>query len=203
MPKLDSKRIFDIILASLLAILLLPILFILLISLMVLEGRPLFFVSERMKSREESFNLWKLRTMRPETSDQGVSGGNKDERIFPMGRLLRRVRLDEIPQLWNILKGDMSFVGPRPPLRQYVDRFPDTYDRVLSVKPGLTGLATLVFHKREAVLLSLCETSEQTDAVYSRICIPRKARLDLIYQRHQSLCFDVYLLSRTIRAIFT
>ncbi len=202
MLKLDAKRLFDIALAALLAVFLLPVLVVLLTALGFIEGRPYFFVSERMKSKDEAFMLWKLRTMRHEKSDQGVSGGDKEDRIFPLGRFLRRTRLDEIPQLWNILKGDMSFVGPRPPLRQYVERFPEIYDQVLAVRPGLTGLATLVFHKREALLLSRCETPEQTDMVYSRVCVPRKAKLDLMYQKHQSLCFDICLLWRTVSVIF-
>lgn len=202
MLKLDAKRLFDIALAALLAVFLLPVLVVLLTALGFIEGRPYFFVSERMKSKDEAFMLWKLRTMRQEKSDQGVSGGDKEDRIFPLGRFLRRTRLDEIPQLWNILKGDMSFVGPRPPLRQYVERFPEIYDQVLAVRPGLTGLATLVFHKREALLLSRCETPEQTDMVYSRVCVPRKAKLDLMYQKHQSLCFDICLLWRTVSVIF-
>ena len=202
MGEMDAKRLFDIALAAMLTVFLFPVLLVLLAALGLIEGRPLFFVSERMKSKNEAFMLWKLRTMRQEISDQGVSGGDKEDRISPLGRVLRRTRLDEIPQLWNILKGDMSFVGPRPPLRQYVEKFPEIYDQVLAVRPGLTGLATLVFHRREALLLSRCETPEQTDAVYSRVCVPRKARLDLIYQKHRNLCLDVYLLGRTVSAIF-
>ena len=98
------------------------------------------------------------------------------------GRFLRRSRLDEVPQLWNVLKGDMSFVGPRPPLRLYVERFPELYAKVLQSRPGVTGLATLVFHRHEEKLLAACRSAAETDAVYARRCVPRKARIDLIYQ---------------------
>ncbi len=112
--------------------------------------------------------------------------------------MLRRTRLDELPQLWNILRGDMSFVGPRPPLRMYVERFPGLYAQVLRSRPGVTGLATLVFHRREAELLRGCRSAEETDTVYVRRCVPVKARLDLIYQRRRNVCFDLAILGRTI-----
>lgn len=196
------KRIFDLFFASLLVIILGPILIGLLIWLYVKEGRPLFYVAERMKAPHEPFNLWKLRTMTLVDQDQGVSGGNKTQRITPTGAWLRAKRLDEFPQLWNILRGDLSFVGPRPPLREYVERFPDIYSEVLKSRPGVTGLATIRFHKHEDRLLSRCDTPEQTDDVYSRICVPRKARLDLIYQKHQSTCYDFDLVFQTIGNLF-
>lgn len=192
-----SKRLFDVGLALVLAVLLAVPFVILVIVLLLTEGRPIFYVAERMKAPGRPFRLWKLRTMTVARADSGVSGGDKSARITPMGRFLRRARLDEIPQLWNVIRGDMSFVGPRPPLREYVERFPDIYARVLQSRPGITGLATLEFHAHEERLLAPCATREDTDAVYCRRCIPRKAHLDLIYQRHQSLCFDMALLGST------
>ncbi len=196
------KRIFDLFFASLLVIILGPVLIFLIVYLLVKQGRPLFYVAERMKGPNQPFNLWKLRTMTVVDADQGVSGGNKAARVTPTGAWLRRKRLDEFPQLWNILKGDLSFVGPRPPLREYVERFPDIYAEVLKSRPGVTGLATIRFHKHEDRLLSRCETPQETDAVYTRICVPRKARLDLIYQRHQSTCYDFDLVFQTIGNLF-
>lgn len=196
------KRIFDLFFASLLVIILGPFLIAFLIVLFVKEGRPLFYVAERMKTPDQAFNLWKLRTMTVAQTDQGVSGGNKEARITPTGRWLRAKRLDEFPQLWNILKGDLSFVGPRPPLREYVERFPDIYREVLRSRPGVTGLATIRFHKHEDRLLERCTSADETDSIYCRICIPRKARLDLIYQRNQSTCYDFDLVFQTIGNLF-
>lgn len=196
------KRIFDLFFASLLVVILGPVLIWLMIWLLIKEGRPLFYVAERMKTPTTPFNLWKLRTMTVVEQDQGVSGGNKDARVTQTGAWLRAKRLDEFPQLWNILKGDLSFVGPRPPLREYVERFPEVYDEVLKSRPGVTGLATIRFHKHEDRLLSRCATPEETDDVYTRICVPRKARLDLIYQRHQSTCYDFDLVFQTIGNLF-
>ena len=194
-----GKRLLDVVCAVLLiAILALPF-GLLLIWLLIREGRPVFHVSERMKAPGQPFRLWKLRTMRPAApgADSGVTGADKADRITPTGRLLRRTRLDEVPQLWNVLKGDMSFVGPRPPLRQYVERFPEIYGAVLRSRPGITGLASLHFHRHEEWLLARCRTPEETDAVYARVCIPRKARLDLIYQQRRTICLDLKLMLET------
>ncbi|WP_096786970.1 sugar transferase [Rhodobacter sp. CZR27] len=196
-----AKRVLDVTLALLLMLLLAVPFAVLLVVLLAVEGRPLFYVAERMKAPGQPFDLWKLRTMRPAAQNAGVSGGDKQDRVTRTGRLLRRSRLDEVPQLWNVLKGDMSFVGPRPPLRLYVERFPALYARVLESRPGITGLASLHFHRHEERLLSRCRSPEETDAVYSRRCIPRKARLDLIYQRRRSLCMDLMLMQQTIRRV--
>ena len=197
-----AKRLTDIVLAlTLMAVLAVP--FALLLGwLLIRQGRPLFYVAERMRSRDRAFLLWKLRTMSPAPPGDGVvSGGDKADRISPVGRRLRRYRLDEIPQLWNVIRGDMSFVGPRPPLRRYVEQFPDLYAEVLKSRPGITGLATLVFHRHEEWLLAKCTTPDETDRIYARRCIPRKARLDLMYQRQRSLCMDFGLMAQTLRRV--
>lgn len=192
-----AKRAMDIALALCLGLVLaLPILIIAL-AIWLIDGRPVFYPSERMKGPATAFTLWKFRTMAPDRGDSGVSGGYKADRITATGRFLRRKRLDELPQLWNILKGDMSFVGPRPPLRRYVDLCPDIYAEVLRNRPGVTGLATLMFHAREERLLARCRDAEETERVYLRHCVPAKARLDLLWARRRSLCLDAWLVSRT------
>ncbi len=197
-----QKRILDLFFACLLVVILGPVLLALTLWLLWREGRPVFYVAERMKSVDQSFNLWKLRTMTVVDTDAGVSGGDKAARITSTGAWLRSKRLDEFPQLWNILKGDLSFVGPRPPLREYVERYPDLYAKVLKSRPGVTGLATNVYNKHEALLLARCTTPQETDAVYTRCCVPTKARLDLIYQRHQNICYDFALVFETIGNLF-
>lgn len=193
-----AKRLFDIALALALALLLAPVLLALGLWILAVDGRPVLYVSERMKGAGQPFWLIKLRTMRVVAADSGVSGGDKALRVSKTGRFLRRTRLDEVPQLWNILKGDMSFVGPRPPLRVYVERFPGLYAQVLKNRPGVTGLATLVYHAHEARLLERSASAGETDAIYARACVPRKARLDLIYQRRQSFCLDLWLMIATL-----
>lgn len=197
-----TKRLFDLTLLMLMAPVLMPVLVLLSLLALALQGRPIFYGAERMRSPTQGFTLWKLRSMTQSASDSGVSGGDKAQRITPLGRWLRRVRMDELPQMLNILRGDISFVGPRPPLRQYVERFPVLYAQVLQSRPGVTGLASLVYAGHEAMLLARCTTRAQTDAVYARACVPRKARIDLIYQRHQSVGFDLWLVGVTAARVF-
>jgi len=193
-----AKRLFDLICALGLSILLAPVIVIVALLILVLDGRPVFYISERMKSPTEGFNLIKFRTMNPAAGDSGVSGGDKSDRITRMGEGLRRSRLDEVPQLWNVLRGDVSFVGPRPPLRQYVEQFPEVYGKVMKSRPGITGLASIYFHAHEEHLLAHSTTQDETEAIYSRACIPRKARLDLIYQARRNVCMDLALMFKTV-----
>lgn len=197
-----AKRAMDLFFSSLLVIILGPIILWLCYRLWRDQGRPIFYVAERMKGPDQPFWLWKFRTMTVVDGDQGVSGGNKTSRITPLGERLRAKRLDEFPQLLNILRGDLSFVGPRPPLREYVDKFPETYAQVLKSRPGVTGLATLRFHKHEDKLLARCTSAEETEDVYARICVPRKAKIDLLYQRNRTICYDFHLVFQTIGNLF-
>ncbi|MFU8863917.1 MAG: sugar transferase [Rhodobacterales bacterium] len=193
-----EKRILDIVCALGLSMFLLPVALVIAVMILLIDGRPVLYKSERMKTPDQAFLLWKFRTMRPVEGDSGVSGGDKVDRISPMGRFLRRSRLDELPQLVNVLRGDISFVGPRPPLRRYVERCPALYNKVLQQRPGLTGLATLVYHRTEENLLASCLSAEETEAVYMRRCIPRKARLDLLYAAKRSILLDIRLMLGTV-----
>jgi lipopolysaccharide/colanic/teichoic acid biosynthesis glycosyltransferase len=193
-----SKRGLDILAALVLATLLLPLILWLVVVILIREGRPVLYLSERMKTPSTGFQLWKFRTMTVVHKDAGVSGGDKANRITQTGAFMRKYRLDEIPQLWNVLRGDISFVGPRPPLRRYVERFPDLYSKVLKSRPGITGLATIIYHRHEENLLAPCQTPEETEAVYERRCVPQKARLDLMYQQRRTLCLDMLLMVKTV-----
>ena len=198
-----SKRLFDITIALLLAALLWPVLLGLTLVLLIMEGRPIFYLGERMCSPTRSFKQIKFRTMRVGTdSVGGVTGGDKARAISPLHKILRRTRADELPQLINVLMGHMSLVGPRPPMRSYVEAYPEIYSRVLQSRPGVTGLATLRFHEHEERLLAPCRTAEETEAVYRRRCVPRKARLDIIYQARRTLWMDIVLVIQTAKKPF-
>lgn len=197
-----SKRLFDIVFALFLVLILSPVILLVAALCLILEGRPVLYLSERMYSSTRGFTLIKFRTMRLSAENTGVTGGDKSDRVSRFQNVLRKTRLDELPQLFNILVGQMSFVGPRPPLRVYVEDYPELYGKVLQSRPGVTGLATLRFHEHEESLLAQTETSRQTDAVYRNRCIPRKATLDLIYQRNASLCFDMALMFETAKKPF-
>jgi lipopolysaccharide/colanic/teichoic acid biosynthesis glycosyltransferase len=195
-----SKRLFDLVLALVLGIFLLPLIVAVAIAILLRDGRPVFFGHKRSCAPGETFTLWKFRTMinMRRKADHGVSGGHKRRRITKLGRFLRRSRLDEMPQLWNVIRGDISFVGPRPPDPRYVKMFPELYGEVLKSRPGITGLATLAYHKTEEHLLAQCRTPQQTEAVYTRRCVPRKAKLDLIYAENRTLCYDILLMLHTV-----
>lgn len=197
-PLPRSKRMMDILLAGGgMVVLALPFA-VLVLVLWLVQGRPLYHVSERMLTPERAFRLWKLRSMTVLARGDAICGGDMTARVTPMGRWLRRYRLDELPQLWNVLRGDMTMVGPRPPLRRYVEACPDLYAQVLAARPGLTGLASLMFHRREDALLRACRSAEETHDVYLRRCIPAKARLDILYHRSRSMGGDVMLIVQTL-----
>lgn len=192
-----GKRLFDILFSIYLMAFLSPVIITVTWKVWRQKDGPIFYGSERMKSATEGFTLWKFRTMAPDPNDTGVTGGDKANRITPLGAALRRRRLDELPQLWNILRGDVSFVGPRPPLRRYVEMFPEIYGEVLKSRPGVTGLASLIYSPHEERVLAGCTTPAETEAAYVNICIPRKAQLDLLYQRNRTFWMDIKLISWT------
>lgn len=197
-----GKRAFDLVVTALLLPMLIPLGLVIAALILLSDGRPVFYVSERMITPTRAFWLWKFRTMSVVDDDSGVSGGNKAARITGLGRLLRRTHADEIPQAWNVIRGDISLVGPRPPLRMYVERFPEIYDKVLQNRPGLTGMASVFYSKHEVRTLQGCKNAAETDATYVRRCIPRKARLDLIYQRNRSVGLDLWLMWVTAARVF-
>ncbi len=199
-----GKRLFDLISATAVLLLVWPVIAWIAFHIWRQKDGPIFYVSERMKTPNKAMQLLKFRTMadRPRAAS-GVTGGDKSAEITALGARLRKHRLDELPQLWNIIRGDLSLVGPRPPLRDYVERFPALYGEVLQSRPGVTGLATLIYHEQEAKLLEACNTADETDTVYSRRCIPAKARLDLIYQRNFRACLDYWIIWHTLRKLFT
>ncbi|MEL6585688.1 MAG: sugar transferase, partial [Pseudomonadota bacterium] len=197
-----GKRIFDILFSLYLMAFLAPVIVVVTWKVWRQQGRPILYGSERMKSPTERFTLWKFRTMEADPEDEGVTGGNKSQRITPLGAKLRRLRLDELPQLWNILRGDVSFVGPRPPLHRYVEMFPDLYGEVLKSRPGVTGLASLIYAPHEERILSACHTHDETEATYVSTCVPRKAQLDLLYQRNRTFWMDIKLISWTTAKFF-
>jgi lipopolysaccharide/colanic/teichoic acid biosynthesis glycosyltransferase len=194
------KRVFDLAAALTLLLLTLPIMGMTALAIRLESKGPFVYRQQRVGYRGRAFTVFKFRSMGvdAEMGGQARWAVARDPRVTRVGRIIRRLRIDELPQLFNVLRGEMSFVGPRPPLRQYVERFPDLYAAVLRSQPGITGLATLTMHGWEERLLRSCRTAEETDAVYMRRSVPRKARLDMIYQRHASVGRDAALLARTI-----
>ncbi|MGM9402565.1 sugar transferase [Aliiroseovarius sp. S1123] len=193
------KRVFDIVLALVLLVPVIPALVLLYVVVLAKDGRPFIYRSRRNTAFDQEFDLMKIRTMRtaPAHENVGITGGHKRGRITKLGRYLRDHRLDELPQLLNVMKGEMSFVGPRPPEPRYVAACPEIYQQVLLDRPGITGMASIMFHAHEEKMLAECNSQAEAEDVYLRRCIPRKARLDMIYHQNKSMMLDLYVLYLT------
>lgn len=193
------KRLFDIIAALIGLIILLPLL--LIIALMIVadgKGGP-FFKQTRVGRNGTPFSLFKFRTMRPRSESTGkLTIGSDDPRITRIGHFLRSYKLDELPQLWNILKGDMSFVGPRPEVPEYVDTYTTQQRKVLEVRPGLTDEASLVYLNEDEFLAQAADP----EAEYRERILPEKLRLNLQYVEDQGFRKDLSIMLRTLGKLF-
>lgn len=194
------KRIFDL-LASLVGLILAsPILAPTIIVIFLQDLHSPFYIAPRVGRGGVLFRMVKLRSMVVKADKTGVdSTSAKDSRITPVGHFVRRYKLDELSQLWNVLKGDMSLVGPRPQVKRDVDIYTDAERRLLSVKPGITDISSIVFSDEGEIL----RDSRDPDLDYNQLIRPWKSRLGLFYIDHQSLVLDVRLILLTATAIFS
>lgn len=189
-----AKRALDIT-ASLAGLLLLsPLLAAVAVLVKLDSAGPVFFRQERIGRGFRPFLIYKLRTMAKgaPTLGRAITVG-EDPRVTRVGRLLRRTKLDELAQLINVLKGDMSLVGPRPELRRYVEAFRDDYKEILTIRPGLTDLASLKFIDESSMLAG----ASDPERTYHDDVLPEKISLAKQYVREQSLYLDFVLLART------
>ncbi|WHZ15118.1 MAG: hypothetical protein OJF52_001959 [Nitrospira sp.] len=160
---------------------------------------PVFFRQERIGKGFRPFRIYKFRTMVQDAARRGgLLTATGDPRVTTVGTFLRRTKLDELPQLINVLKGDMSVVGPRPEVRQYVEMFRSEYETILTIRPGLTDLASLKY-RDESVLLAGSDDPEER---YVRDILPDKLALARQYMRRSSLGFDLLLILRTLWRLF-
>lgn len=193
MGRLLRKRAFDIVCAALGLLVLSPVL--LLCALLVGLTSPggVLFRQERVGKDGVPFTIYKFRSMRKDNAGLKISTSS-DSRITPVGRVLRKTKLDELPQLWNVLKGDMSFVGPRPEVREYTDLYTPEQRQVLLVRPGITGLASIRY-RNENDLLS---ASTDPNRTYIEEVMPAKLALDLEYIPRACVSYDVRLILETL-----
>ncbi len=190
------KRIFDISFSFLGIVIFLP--FFLLIGVIIKlnsKGRILF-IQKRIGKNFKEFSLYKFRSMKENADKKGPLITNKeDNRITRIGKFLRKNKLDEMPQLFNVLKGDMSFVGPRPQLKKYVDLYKDDYKYILSVKPGITDYAALEFKDEESILVQFKDDIENA---YINKILPLKIELYKKYINNISFKVDIKLIFNTL-----
>lgn len=163
-------------------------------AILLTSGRPILFRQARVGRHGRLFRIAKFRTMthRPVTGSTVTAAG--DARITPLGRWLRRLKLDELPQLFNVLLGDMSFVGPRPDVPGYMDRLEGRAARLLELRPGITGPATLAFRHEEELLAGVADPERYNDEVI----FPEKVRLNLAYQENLSFAEDLGCILQTV-----
>jgi lipopolysaccharide/colanic/teichoic acid biosynthesis glycosyltransferase len=195
MKRRDMKRLFDIIVAGCGLLILFPLLVLIAVLVKLDSPGPIFFIQGRMGRNFRSFRIYKFRTMIHDIAQQGrkITIG-VDPRITRLGAILRQTKLDELPQLVNVLKGEMSFVGPRPEVRQYVELYPSDFAEILCIRPGITDLASLKY-RYESELLGQVENPEEE---YIRRVLPEKIALAKEYCHHASLFFDVSLICKTL-----
>lgn len=194
------KRIFDIIFSLSGLLFFSPILILFLILVWRHDKKLPFYVSQRIGKNNKIFNLIKIRTMTVDADKKGISStSDNDDRIIPIGQKIRKYKIDELTQLFNVLIGNMSLVGPRPNVKSEVNLYTKIEINLLSVKPGITDFSSIVFSDEGKIL----ENKENPDLSYNQLIRPWKSRLGLIYIKHQSILLDLELMIFTLVALIS
>lgn len=196
--KLAAKRAFDVCCSSVGLAALSPVLLAASIAVGTTSPGGVFFRQERIGLGGKPFTIYKFRSMRKDNAGLKITTGT-DSRITPVGKFLRKSKIDELPQLWNVLKGDMSFVGPRPEVREYTDLYNEEQRQIFLVKPGITDLASIEFRNENDLLTD----SDDPNRTYIEEIMPRKIDLGLTYIENLSLGYDIKLIFKTLLAVVT
>ena len=177
-------RFFDIIFSIIGLVILSPIFIVLYLLIRIESKGGGFYSQERIGKNGKPFKLYKFRSMRIGSDKKGlITIGEKDNRITKTGFILRKYKLDELPQLWNVFIGDMSLVGPRPEVKKYTDLYTEEQKQVLQVRPGITDWASIKYVDENKIL----GESEDPDEVYVNLIMPNKIKLNMVYIQHQTL----------------
>lgn len=194
------KRLFDIIFAGLGVMILLPILLLICFWIKLDSSGPVLYLQNRVGLGGKAFKIFKFRSMRVGADRQGLLTVGDDSRVTKFGKFLRKSKLDELPQLVNVLLGDMSIVGPRPEVQEFVDQYPlDVRDIVLSVRPGITDLASIEMVDENQVLAQYDDAKQ----AYLDVVLPIKLQHYVDYVRRQSFFMDLRIIILTISKIIT
>lgn len=192
------KRLFDIIASGLGLVCLSPLFAVLAVWIKCDSKGPVFYRQVRVGRNNRDFRIYKFRSMRPDSDKLGlITVGGRDPRVTRSGYYIRKYKLDEFPQLINVFIGDMSLVGPRPEVRKYVDMYTPEQMRVLSVRPGITSLASLHYRNENELLAQ----AEDPDRCYVEKVMPDKLAIDLEYVPKANLLTDIRLIFATIASI--
>lgn len=188
------KYLFDRVFSLLGLVIFSPVMLVVAVLIHVKMGTPVLFRQKRVGKDGKLFTILKFRTMAEDSEGSSVSVAG-DERILPLGVKLRRYKLDELPQLWNVLKGDMSFVGPRPDVPGYADALVGEDREVLKLRPGITGPATMKYRDEEELLATVDNPQEYNDTVI----FPDKVRINRYYLHHYSFWTDIKMIFATVQ----
>jgi len=194
------KRIFDIIFSGLGLLILSPLFLVVAILIKIDSKGPIFFRQRRVGKNGKIFKIWKFRTMINKGWQKGplITISDQDPRITHFGKFLRKYKLDELPQLINVLKGEMSLVGPRPEVPEYVALYTSEQKKVLSVKPGITDFASLKYINENEIL----SKTDNWEKSYINHIMPNKLNINLEYIKKKSLALDLIIILKTIQKIF-
>lgn len=194
------KRLFDIVASGLGLIALSPLFAVLAVWIKADSRGPVFYRQTRVGRGNRDFRLFKFRSMRPDADRLGlITVGGRDPRVTRSGYYIRKWKLDELPQLINVFRGEMSLVGPRPEVRKYVDMYTPEQLRVLSVRPGITSLASIRYRNENDILAA----ADDPDRCYIEQVMPDKLAIDLEYVDRATLSNDIKLILATLREIVT
>ncbi len=195
------KRAFDIAVAASALIFMLPGIVIISVLVPLTSRGPIIFRQSRIGQGSRRFTLFKFRSMAVRSEHDSCLTSDGDRRVTPFGRFLRKTKLDELPQLYNVLRGDMSIVGPRPDMPEYAATLPAELRDVLLLKPGVTGAASIRFRNEEQLLARI--PSSQLQSFYCNTLLPQKAALDLDYARRATFLRDFKTIVRTISVLLS
>jgi lipopolysaccharide/colanic/teichoic acid biosynthesis glycosyltransferase len=193
-----GKRLFDIIISIIGLILLSPLMISLFIVLRVSSKERVFFIQKRVGKNFREFNLYKFRSMTTTSSNGLLITSAGDNRITRIGKIIRKTKIDELPQLLNVLKGDMSIVGPRPEVMTFVKHKKDIYKKILTIRPGITDHASILFRNEEEILKGFKDKHKG----YIDTIMPRKIELYCNYIDDITISNDIKLILKTLKAIF-
>ncbi|MCX7548877.1 sugar transferase [Xanthomarina sp. F1114] len=191
------KRICDIMISGIALLILAPLLIPIMIGLKLTGEGYIWYKQERVGYKNKPFLIWKFATMLKDSPNMGggIITTNKDPRITPMGGFLRKSKINELPQLINIFKGDMSVVGPRPLMRISFESYPKNVQEVVyNVKPGLTGIGSIIFRDEEELITTVKNRGEDTWAFYTNQIYPFKGEVEKWYQANESFIVDVKII---------
>jgi lipopolysaccharide/colanic/teichoic acid biosynthesis glycosyltransferase len=193
-----TKRLFDLLLSFFAIALFLPLLLVVAAAIVIADGTPIFYRQVRVGKGGRAFRINKFRSMSAVSSvNPPLVTVKGDPRIYPLGRFLRKWKIDELPQLFNVLVGNMSFVGPRPEVEHYVAMYTLEQRRVLELIPGITDVATFNFIDEEEML----SKAGDPERFYVEFCIPKKIELNLEYAKNAWLGSDIIVLLKTVGAV--